>query len=71
MNRVWLQSLVNEAHHRLSSFLDHEGGTRRDTIVTNKVGRTKVRVNLLCERLDFNLKVLDRVAGDGISCSPR
>ena len=54
--------MVLESYDCLSSLLHAEGGTRRITIVANQSGRLQPRVDLLHQRLDIDLIVVDGVA---------
>lgn len=54
--------MVPEPHHCLTSLLHAEGWTRRHAIVTDKSGRLQAGVDLLSQRLDVDLVVVDFVA---------
>lgn len=55
--------MVPEPYHCLASFFHTEGWTRRHAIVTDKSGRLQTGVDLLSQRLDVDLVVVDLVAG--------
>lgn len=62
MDRVGAISVVDEAHDRLGALAHHECRTWCDSIVANEPGLAQVRVDLLLERLDVDLIILDRWA---------
>lgn len=53
--------MIPEPYHCLTSLLHTKGWTGRHAIVTDKSGRLQTRVDLLSERLDVNLVVIDLV----------
>lgn len=66
MNRVWLISMIDESNNGLAAPRHVESWSRRDTIVTNKVGFPKARIDLLLKWLNFDLVIINWNARFGV-----
>lgn len=62
MDGICAISVVDEAHNCLSTLAHHESRSRCDAIVANESGLSEVRVDLLLERLDIDLVIINRWA---------
>ena len=60
VNRIRPISVVDESYNSFASLRHFEGRAWGDTVVSDESGFPKIRVDLLEERLDFDLIVVDR-----------
>lgn len=63
MDGAFPNALVDKPYDGFSSLLDHEGGARRDAIVSDELCWLLSSVDLLRERLDLDLIVVDWYSG--------
>lgn len=63
MDRTLANAFVDEPHDCFPSFLHHEGRAGRDAIIANECCSLFTGVNLLRERLDLDLVVIDGYSG--------
>lgn len=59
MNRVGTISVIDEAYHSFSALLHLEGRTWSLAIISDKASLAKIRIDLLFERFDVDLIVVN------------